>query len=89
MKILEGYKQNPELPGLIRHRWERKEEADENHKRLRQPSSLFPSSPARRSPASGYELVPKAVNRSEMDRACGVRLQLLAESQDVAIDSST
>jgi hypothetical protein len=49
----------------------------------------LPCSPARQSPASGYELVPKAVNRSKKDRACGVHLQLLAESQDVVIDSST
>jgi hypothetical protein len=88
MKILERYKQNPELASTDIATDERGRKTNTKNKgekgNLRR---CLTSSLARQ--CSGNELVPKAVNSSKVDRVCGVHLQLLAESQDVVIDSST
>jgi len=89
MKMLEGYTQNPELLRLISTLMRAEERRRRQSPAKKAAFFVAPSSPVRQSPDLGYELVPKAVNRSKMDRACGVYLQLLAESRDVAIDTST
>jgi hypothetical protein len=89
MKMLEGYTQNPELPRLISTSMTGRKTKTTTTSDKSSVLRCSPSSPVRQSPDLGYELVPKAVNRSKMDRACGVHLQLLAESQNVAIDTST
>jgi hypothetical protein len=90
MKILEGYEAKPRVASTDLEIDDSGGETSINDKALKIPFVVCPaSSLTRQSPASKYERVPTAVNRSKMDWVRGVHLQLLPKSYDVVIDTST